>query len=71
MILDLDEQLEIVDGFKQVLLAVLGSVSADVFDDVAFAVVEFVELAELNGLDGVGLVMVAADLGVFWIRFHS
>ena len=61
------------DGLLDVLPTVFGLMTADVFDHGRFAVVEVVALAELNGLDGEGLVMVAADLGLgcWWGVIHA
>jgi hypothetical protein len=60
-----------VPGFAQVVDAALVTPPADVLDDVAFEVAELVGCDEVPGLDGLGLVVLAADLDVvgsfgFW-----
>jgi hypothetical protein len=56
-IFNLENELEVVDGFFDVFPAVLGSVATDIFDDVGLAVGETVLLTKLNWLYGHVLVV--------------
>jgi hypothetical protein len=70
-IFELKDELEIVNGFFDVLSAILSSVTADVFDDVRLAVGETVLLAELNWLDRHILVVLPSYLRVEWVAHNQ